>query len=140
MDVDAALTFARERRKAVFVTQRKDGRPQLSNVLVWVPDDGTVRVSITTDRVKYRNLLREPWAAIHVASDDFWRWAVLEGAAELSAIATSPDDDAVAELVEYYRALSGEHDDWDAYRAAMVRDHRVVARIRPSRVYGALPG
>lgn len=140
MDIKSALAFARDRRKAVFVTQRMDGRPHLSNVLVWIPDDGTVRVSITTDRVKYRNLLREPWAAIHVASDDFWRWAVIEGAVEMSAPAAAPDDEAVAELVEYYRALSGEHDDWDDYRSAMVRDHRVVARIRASRTYGTLPG
>jgi PPOX class probable F420-dependent enzyme len=140
VDLEAALAFAHGRGKGVFVTQRKDGRPQLSNVLLWVPGDGTVRISIATDRAKYRNLLREPWAAVHVTSDDFWGWAVLEGPAELTAPAAAPDDEVVAELVEYYRALSGEHGDWDDYRAAMVRDHRVVARVRPSRVYGTLPG
>lgn len=140
MDVPAALAFARERGKAVFVTQRKDGRPHLSNVLVWIPGDGTARVSITTDRVKFRNLQREPWAAIHVASDNFWTWAVIEGAVDLSAVAEAPGDGTVNELVEYYRALSGEHSDWDDYRTAMVREHRLVARIRPSRAYGVLPG
>jgi PPOX class probable F420-dependent enzyme len=140
VDLSAALAFAHDRGKAVFVTQRKDGRPHLSNVLVWIPGDGTARVSITTDRVKYRNLQREPWAAIHVASENFWTWAVIEGPVELSEIAAAPADDTVDELVEYYRALSGEHSDWDDYRAAMVRERRLVARIRPSRAYGVLPG
>jgi PPOX class probable F420-dependent enzyme len=140
VDLSAALAFAHDRGKAVFVTQRKDGRPHLSNVLVWIPGDGTARVSITTDRVKYRNLQREPWAAIHVASENFWTWAVIEGPVELSEIAAAPADDTVDELVEYYRALSGEHSDWDDYRAAMVREHRLVARIRPTHAYGVLPG
>ena len=140
MELDAALAFAHDRGKAVFVTQRKDGHPHLSNVVIWVPGDGTVRVSIATDRVKFRNLKREPWAAVHVASDDFWTWTVIEGPVELSAVAAAPDDEAVEELVRYYRALSGEHSDWDDYRAAMVREHRVVARIHPSHAYGVLPG
>jgi hypothetical protein len=42
-------------------------------------------------------------------------------------------------LVDYYRAAVGEHDDWDAYRAAMVNDRRVVVRFRPERAYGMLP-
>jgi hypothetical protein len=32
-------------------------------------------------------------------------------------------------LVEYYRELSGEHPDWDDYRAAMTRDQRVILRF-----------
>jgi hypothetical protein len=36
-------------------------------------------------------------------------------------------------LVDYYRSISGEHDDWDAYRTAMERDRRVVLRIEPDR-------
>ncbi len=32
-------------------------------------------------------------------------------------------------LVDYYRRVSGEHPDWDEYRAAMVSDQRVVVRF-----------
>jgi hypothetical protein len=34
-------------------------------------------------------------------------------------------------LVEYYRDQSGEHEDWDAYRAAMESERRCVLRITP---------
>ena len=56
----------------------------------------------------------------------------------LSAVTTAPDDPTAEELVELYRGISGEHDDWDDYRAAMVREHRVVVRVTPTRAYGAL--
>jgi len=36
-------------------------------------------------------------------------------------------------LVEYYRGISGEHPDWDDYRAAMTRDRRVIIRITLTR-------
>ncbi|MFI6867314.1 PPOX class F420-dependent oxidoreductase [Nocardia sp. NPDC050406] len=138
MELETALEFARTHRNSVLATIRKDTRPQLSNVNHWVGDDDIIRVSITADRAKYHNLKREPWAAIHVSRDDFWGYAVLEGKADLSPVAAEPDDATVEELIAYYRALSGEHPDWDDYRRAMVADRRVVLRITPTRVYGAL--
>jgi len=138
MELNDALAFARRTRNSVFVTIRRDGRPQLSNVLHLVGADGLIRVSITTDRAKYKNLVREPWAALHVTQPDFWAYAVLEGDIELSPVAACPDDPTVDELVDYYRAAVGEHDDWKAYREAMVNDRRVVARIRPTRAYGMI--
>jgi PPOX class probable F420-dependent enzyme len=139
MDLDTAVDFARSHRQSVLTTIRANGRPQLSNVVHGVFDDGLIRISITADRAKYRNLSRETWAALHVTRRDFWAYVVLEGDVELSPVATRPDDATVEELIEYYRALTGEHDDWDAYRAAMVADRRVVVRIRPNRAYGMLP-
>ena len=138
MDLSTALEFARTTTKSVLTTVRADGRPQLSNVLHVVGDDGVIRVSITTARAKYVNLRRTPWAALHVTSDDFWAYAVLEGDVTLSDVATSPDDPAVEELVAHYRAGVGEHPDWDDFRAAMVRDGRVLVRLQPTRAYGML--
>jgi PPOX class probable F420-dependent enzyme len=138
MDLSTALEFARTTTKSVLTTIRADGRPQLSNVLHVVGDDGVIRVSITTDRAKYVNLRRTPWAALHVTSDDFWAYAVLEGDVTLSDVATGPDDPAVEELVAHYRAGVGEHPDWDDFRTAMVRDGRVLVRLRPTRAYGML--
>jgi PPOX class probable F420-dependent enzyme len=138
MDTEKALEAARATHQSVFVTLRKDGRPQLSNVLHYVGDDGVVRVSTTADRAKYANLRRQPWAALHVDGSTFWSWAVLEGDVTLSPVAAEPDDATVDELVDYYRAISGEHDDWDDYRAAMVSEQRLVVHLTPTRAYGAL--
>lgn len=140
MDTSQALQAARDNHQSVLTTLRKDGRPQLSNVVHAVGADGVIRVSTTSGRAKAANLRRTPWAALHVNGPDFWSYAVLEGDVELSGVATDPQDAASDELVELYRALSGEHDDWDDYRAAMVRDGRLVVRLTPTRAYGALRG
>jgi len=93
-------------------------------------------VSITADRAKYANLVRDPRVSLHVTAEDFWSYVVLEGDADLTPVAAAPDDATVEELIELYRAVNGEHPDWDDYRAAMVADRRVVLRLRPTHAYG----
>jgi PPOX class probable F420-dependent enzyme len=123
--------------RGVLVTLRRDGRPQLSNVNYgWYPDEQVIRISVTDDRAKTRNLRRDPRASFYVTSGDFWSYVVAEGTATLSAVAADPHDEAVEELIRLYRDARGEHPDWDDYRAAMVRDRRLVVRIPVDRAYG----
>src|SRR5688500_7730037 len=103
MELTAALDFARAHRRGVLVTLKRDGRPQLSNVAYALGTDGVVRISITEDRAKTKNLRRDPRASLHVARDDFYAYVVLEGEAELSPVASAPDDATVDELVEQYK-------------------------------------
>jgi PPOX class probable F420-dependent enzyme len=127
----------RERSEGILVTMRRDARPQLSNVnYAFNADEQLIRISTTEDRAKVRNLRRDPRASFHVSSSDFWSYAVAEGTADLSPVAGDPDDATVEELIDLYRAVQGEHPDWADYRAAMVRDHRLVVRIRVERAYG----
>jgi len=139
MEISEALGAARARNQSVLTTIKRDGLPQLSNVVHAVDEDGLIRVSITATRAKYHNLRRTPWAALHVNGTDFWSYAVLECDAELSDIAKDPHDAAADELVALYPAVAGkDHPDWEEYRRAMVDDQRVVLRLRPSRAYGLL--
>lgn len=137
MELTDALTFAASRQQGVLVTLKRDGRPQLSNITYAVAD-GVIRISITAHRAKYRNLLRDPRASLYVGRDDFWAYVVLEGDVGLSPPAAAPDDLTVDELVELYRAVQGEHPDWDDYRRAMVADRRLVVSLRPTRAYGMI--
>jgi PPOX class probable F420-dependent enzyme len=139
MDLPVAIDFARRHHRSVLATLKRDGRPQLSNVTHGVTADDVVRVSITATRAKYANICRDPRISLHVTADDFWSYAVLEGDAELTPVAADPHDATVDELVEYYRSLSGEHPNWDDYRAAMVRDQRALLHLRPTRAYGMAP-
>jgi len=140
MDLTTALGFAREHQHGVLTTLKRDGRPQLSNISHAVGDDGLVRISITAGRAKYANLARDPRASLHVSRPDFWAYVVLEGDAELAPVAADPNDATVEELVALYRAIGGEHEDWDDYRRAMVADRRTVVRLRPTHAYGMLAG
>lgn len=132
------LTLLADTHAGVLVTLKRDGRPQLSNVNhTYDRATGLLRVSITADRAKAKNLARDPRASYHVTSPDFWRWAVAEGTAELTPVAADTDDATVDELVEVYRAIAGrEHPDWNDYRAVMVSDHRLVVRLHVEHVYG----
>lgn len=138
MNEDALLELLSEGHGGVLVTLRRDGRPQLSNVMhAYYPDERIIRISVTDDRAKTRNLRRDPRASYHVTTGDHWAYTVADGTAELTPVAADPHDDTVEELVRLYRDIGGEHSDWDDYRAAMVRDRRLVIRLRVERVYGA---
>ncbi|QIJ65725.1 PPOX class F420-dependent oxidoreductase [Streptomyces sp. JB150] len=137
---DALLHLLSASHDGVLVTLKRDGRPQLSNVShAYDPDERILRVSVTDDRAKTRNLRRDPRASYHVTTADRWAYAVAEGTADLSPVARDPHDETVEELIRLYRAVRGEHPDWDDYRAAMVRDRRLVLRLRVERVYGVPP-
>lgn len=134
---DALLKLLSEHDGGVLVTLKADGRPQLSNVKhVYYPDERTLRVSITDDRAKTRNMRRDPRVSYHVTSDDRWSYTVVEGTADLTPVAEDPHDETVEELIRLYRDVQGEHPDWDDFRAAMVRDRRLVLRLRVERAYG----
>lgn len=124
----------------VLTTQKRDGRPQLSNVgYAWDPATRVALISVTDTRAKTRNLRRDPRAGLYVTTSDLGAYAVGEGDAELTAVSAAPDDDVVNQLVEYYRALAGEHPDWDEYRRAMVSERRLLVRLPLTHAYGWVP-
>ncbi|MEO7555728.1 MAG: PPOX class F420-dependent oxidoreductase [Acidimicrobiales bacterium] len=139
MDLDQALTLLRADKRGVLVTQRRDGRPQLSNILYVIDEAGMVRISITADRAKAKNMVRTPQASLYRSRDDFWAYVVIDADVELTPVAADVNDATVEELVVHYRAMQGEHDDWDAFRASMVADHRLIARLSPTHAYGMWP-
>ena len=131
------LDLVRAHHRGVLVTLKRDGRPQLSNVGHHLDEAGEVlRISVTDDRAKTRNLRRDPRATYHVTTADLGAYAVVEGTATLSDVAADPHDATVDELVQLYRDLAGEHSDWAEFRAAMVADRRLVLRVSVDRVYG----
>jgi PPOX class probable F420-dependent enzyme len=122
----AARDFVRSRKRGVLVTvKRSDGRPQLSNVLYGVID-GRVRVSVTADRAKTANLRNDPRVSLHVSSDDFWTYVVVEGVADLSPVARTPGDDTCRRLLDTYEAAAGtSHPDPEEFFQAMVDERRL---------------
>jgi PPOX class probable F420-dependent enzyme len=125
MDLDEARAFVRQHSHTVLTTLSKDGTPQLSPVDSAVLDDGTVVISSRETAYKVKNLRRDPRAWLCVLSKEFYGpFVQLEGTVEIQSL-----PDAMEPLVDYYRRLSGEHPDWDDYRAAMVRDQRCLIRL-----------
>jgi PPOX class probable F420-dependent enzyme len=134
------VDFLAASHRGVLVTLKKDGRPQLSNIAYYVTDAGRVHISVTADRAKTRNAARDPRVSMHVTSKDFWSYVVVEGDAELMPVTTDPHDATAEALVAYYQAVSGEHPDWDEYRAAMISERRQILSFAVTHAYGQLPG
>jgi PPOX class probable F420-dependent enzyme len=129
MDLDEARDFVREHHRAVLATRRRDGAPQMSIVVCTVDDEGRIVISSRETAMKTKNLRRDPHASICVFSDGFFGpWVQIDGTATVVSL-----PDAMEPLIAYYRSLSGEHPDWDDYRAAMERERRVTLSIQPER-------
>jgi PPOX class probable F420-dependent enzyme len=125
VDLDDARSFLRDHHRAVLVTRRKDGTPQLSPVLAGLDGEGRATVSTRETAMKALNARRDPLVWLCVLSDGFLgNWIQVEGTASVLSL-----PEAMEPLVDYYRGISGEHPDWDDYRRAMERDGRVLLRV-----------
>ncbi|MEU8389187.1 PPOX class F420-dependent oxidoreductase [Micromonospora sp. NPDC048842] len=125
VDRDGLLDFLRPRHRVVLMTTRADGRPQSSPVSAGVDGQGRLVISTYPERAKVSNLRRDPRVSACVLSDD-WNgpWVQIDGTAEVLDL-----PEALEPLVEYFRSISGEHPDWDDYRAAMERQGKSLIRV-----------
>ncbi len=141
MQLSDAFDFVSTNRNGMLIALKSNGRPQSSNIAYTMgagDDAGKILISVTDGRAKTKNLRRDPRASLHVNRDDFWAYVVIEADVELTTVATTPSDGTVDQLVDYYRSVAGEHDNWDEYRQAMVDDARLILKLTPTRAYGML--
>ena len=123
------LDFVRTRHRLILVTTRSDGSPQVSPVTGGVDDAGRIVISSYPGRAKTVNAERRPAVSVCVLSDD-WNgpWVQVDGTAEVLHLPEALDG-----LVDYFRCISGEHPDWDEYRAAMRTQGKSLIRVSPTR-------
>ena len=81
---------------------------------------------------------RDNRVVLHITDRSSWSYLSFDGTVELMPPATTPDDATNDLLVDYFRALSGEHPDWDEYRQAMIDEGRLIATMTPTSVVGQL--
>jgi PPOX class probable F420-dependent enzyme len=127
MDLDQARDFVRSHHRAVLATRRSSGGIQQTPVAVGIDDEGHLVVSSREGAYKTRNLRRDPWAQLCVFTDRFFgEWVWVEGEVQVVSL-----PEAMEPLVEYYRAVAGEHPNWDEYRESMRQERRVLLRMHP---------
>jgi PPOX class probable F420-dependent enzyme len=129
VDRDGLTDFLRPRHHMILLTWRRDGSAQGSPVTAGVDDQGRIVVATYPERAKAVNVARRPQASVIVLSEEWGGpWVQVDGDAELITL-----PDAVEPLVDYFRAISGEHSDWAEYRKAMVDQGKALIRITPTR-------
>jgi PPOX class probable F420-dependent enzyme len=129
VEIEAAVEFVRDNHHAILATTRADGRPQMSPIAVAPGPHGTVVVSSRETAMKTLNIEHRPEVSVCVFTDRFFgRWVQIDGTASVIRL-----PEAMEHLEAYYRAVSGNHSDWDDYRRAMIEERRVILSITPER-------
>ena len=129
VSLDELLEFVRPRHRFVLITRRSDGSPQASPVSGGVDEQGRLVISTYPERAKTANVRRDAEVSVLVLSDEFNDpWVQVDGTCEVIDM-----PDAVEPLVDYYRAIAGEHPDWDDYRQAMRDQGKSLLRVTPVR-------
>lgn len=137
MEIAEGLRWAAARNHGALITIRRDGRPQSSDIIYTI-EDGVFLISVTEDRAKTRNMRRDPRVVLHLSDPASWSYLSLDGPVELMPATVAAGDATSDALVAYYRAVSGEHPDWDEYRQAMIHESRLIARFTPSAIVGQI--
>jgi PPOX class probable F420-dependent enzyme len=128
MEIKEALDFLGANHKSVLITHKQDGDLQPSPVNHGVDSSGRVVISSREPAFKVRNLRRNPRATLCAFTDNFYGpWVAIDGTVEIISL-----PEAMEPLVDLYRQIQGEHPDWQDYRAAMVRDQRLIIAITPT--------
>src|SRR3954469_17982202 len=129
VDRGGLVDFVRSRHHVILLTSRRDGTSQASPVSAGVDDQGRLVVATYPERAKVANARRHPAGSALVLSDDWnGEWVQVWGSLEVLDL-----PDALEPLVDYYRSISGEHPDWDEYRAAMVDQGKCLLRLTMER-------
>lgn len=127
VDLAGLIEFARGKHHVVLATARRNGRPQLSLVTGVLTEKGEILISTYPQRAKAKNLRRDPHASVLIMGDFDGAWVQVDGIAEVVDMPQAGDG-----LVEYFRAIAGEHSDWGEYRQAMTDQGKSLVRIRPT--------
>lgn len=132
---DAALSdFLAEHTFGALATVKRDGRPHLSTVVyTWDPETREIRISTTEDRLKVKQLRNNPTASLYVSSADHWKFAVVEGKAELSEVTRTPGDTAG---LEYLAAQRQKPDDEAEFLETIAAERRLYITLKTDKLYG----
>ena len=133
VELERARAFLIQRDNGILASIKRNGRPQLSNVLYLLDDDGRIKVSVTQTRAKTHNLRRDPRATLHVQGRDWYEFLVVDG---VTALIEGPEVGQA--LRDVYRKIRGEHPNWAEYDAAMVNDQRLLLSISIDYAYGMI--
>jgi PPOX class probable F420-dependent enzyme len=130
MNLDDLRAVLADHHHGVIATYRPSGGVQMSPVLVSLDAEDRVIISSRQGAYKVRNLRRDPRVFVCLLPDRFFgNWIQVDGTGSILDL-----PDAMDALIDYYRRTSGEHSDWDEYRAAMEDEQRVLIRIDIERI------
>lgn len=127
-EIDQLASFLAPSLIAVAATVGADGMPQLTPVW-YVYRDGALLISVTKERLKYKNLARDPRLSVCVYGPPLAKvYATLVGKVELA------DDDSIWEPTQAICARYMAPDEVEPWMEMLRTENRVLITLRPDRV------
>jgi PPOX class probable F420-dependent enzyme len=121
---EAQRAFIREPNYAVMTTLRADGSPH--STVIWVDEeDGKILFNTAMHRAKWRELDRDPRAAVMVVAPDGYHWVSVSGRVTMT---TDGAMDDIERLSQKY--------DGHSFRPLGEREVRISGRLDPKHVTG----
>ncbi|MCS6924729.1 MAG: PPOX class F420-dependent oxidoreductase [Candidatus Binatia bacterium] len=124
------IEFLQRPLASQLVTLNPNGTPQVT--IMWFKyENGALLFTTTTDRVKFRNMQKDPHAAFAVLDPtNMYQWVIVHGTL---SVVDHPDP------VLFYEELARHYLNLDdagvaAWRKTAMLDKRVVLRLTPTRV------
>jgi PPOX class probable F420-dependent enzyme len=97
----------------------------MSLVTMGLDNQGRIAIATYPERVKVLNARRNPTTSLLVIGDEFnSEWVQVDGTLEVLDL-----PEALEPLCDYFRSISGEHPNWDEYRAAMEQQGKTLLRL-----------
>lgn len=124
------IEFLRQPLASQLVTLNPNGTPQVT-VMWFKYENGTLLFTTTTDRVKFRNIQRDPRAALGVLDPtNMYKWVIVRGT--LSVVDHPDPARFYEELARHYLNL----DDAGVaeWRKTATLEKRVVLRLTPTQI------
>jgi PPOX class probable F420-dependent enzyme len=120
--------YLRANRLGVLATGRKDGSPQASTIM-YAYDGGEVLISVTSDRAKWKNAVRQPKVCLVVL--DGRKQLMLYGNAR--AVEADPERLSAHKLIR--EAMSRPVEDEAEYLDLLNKQNRVILAITPTKAF-----
>ncbi len=128
-DISRLNKLLAPRKIAVVATIGRDGMPQLTPNW-YVYQDGRIAISTTKQRVKYRNLVRDPRLAVCVMTEPLAQeYVTVRGTAEII------DDDSIWPVTEAIVRRYVHPERVQARMEQLRTEDRIIISLKPERVH-----
>ena len=96
-------------------------------------------VSAPGNSRKVHNLRRDPCCMVPGVSDDWGKYVLVEGQAQILDYSNTDPEEFRLHLRGAFRACGGgEHSDWEEYDQAMRKQDAVIVLVPPGNMYGRI--
>ncbi|MEE8607097.1 MAG: pyridoxamine 5'-phosphate oxidase family protein [Nitrospiraceae bacterium] len=131
MDITEAKEFLKDKKHGVLVARKKDGSLQMTLVSPVIGANGDLIITSRETTYKVKNIKRNPQISLLVFGEKFHGSNYIQVDGKAGII---PQPQAMDIILDWYRQIRGEPENWDDIRKKTIAERRIAMRINIERV------